>query len=112
MTIDQNEIERLKQIALDAIEQSLNTEAGEFDATLFVSHHLDELDDQYWQKHLGTSSPKPAEVLKLLCLKSHWGDDDDGIDTFDFYLPDEVSDYMMCVRFDQSGQIEGIAMES
>jgi hypothetical protein len=49
-------------------------------------------------------------------LRSHWGDDDDGdeegIDTFDFTLPDEVTDYVISVRFDEDGEVESVSMES
>ncbi len=46
-------------------------------------------------------------------LRSHWGDeDDDGIDTFDFTLPEDVTDSVISVRFDEKGQVEEITMES
>lgn len=46
-------------------------------------------------------------------LRSHWGDeDDDGIDTFDFTLPEDITDYVISVRFDEEGQVEEITMES
>ena len=53
------------------------------------------------------------QVLDILVLQSHWGeDDDDGIDTFDFTLPDEVTNYVLSVEFDENGNVFGVSMES
>jgi hypothetical protein len=52
-------------------------------------------------------------VLGLLRLQSHRGDeDDDGLDTLDFSLPGDVSNYVLCVRFDEDGEIDEISMKS
>ena len=80
---------------------------------LFVSHHLAELDAAYWKKYAGTPRPSPKKVLDLLVLSSHWGEEgDDGLDVFDFTLPDEVTNYMISVRFGDNGDVESIEMES
>jgi hypothetical protein len=105
-----DEIEKRTKIALDAITQSFGTEAGEYNATMFVEHHLEEIPPTYWRKHLGTEKPEAAAVLGLLKLKSHWGDEN--LENFDFSLPDEATDYVICVRFDSSGNIDDISMES
>jgi hypothetical protein len=113
MAPKRDEIARREKIALDAIKRSLGTDAGEFGATLFASHHLDELDEAYWQRHLSTPKPEPAQVLDILCSQSHWAeDDDDGLDTFDFCLPGNVSNYLLSVQFDEDGVVEDISMES
>ena len=107
------EIKRRTSAALAAIRQAFGTEADEYGATLFVSHHLAEIDASYWEKHFGTAKPDPSRVLDLLELRSHWGDDDaDGIDTFDFTLPEDATNYVVSVRFDEDGQVEQISMES
>ena len=48
MPTDTVELSRRTQIALEAIRRSLDTEAGEYGATLFAAHHLEELDQSYW----------------------------------------------------------------
>ncbi len=113
MSAKATEIKKRTEIALAAIKSVHGTPDDEFGVTLFVSHHLEELDEVYWNKHLQTASPDPVRVLDILKLKSHWGDeDDDGIDNFDFTLPDEVTNYVLCVRFDDDGEVEEISMES
>jgi hypothetical protein len=113
MSTDQAELSRRTKIAREAIKGSLGTEAGEYGATLFASHHLDQLDQSYWQTHLKIDKPVLAQVLDLLCLQSHRSDDDDdGYDTLDFALPGDVSNYVLCVRFDENGDIDEISMES
>jgi hypothetical protein len=51
-------------------------------------------------------------VLDLLELRSCWGDEEDGIDTFDFTLPESITNYVISVRFDEMGRVEEITMES
>jgi hypothetical protein len=115
MPTDQVELSRRTKVALEAIKRSLGTEDGEYGATLFAAHHLDELDQSYWQAHLKTDKPAPMQVIELLRLHSHRGDDDDdddGLDTLDFALPGDVSNYILTVAFDENGEIADISMES
>lgn len=108
-----DEVLKRKTAALAAIKQSLGTAEGEFGADLFTSHHLDELDGDYWQRHLGTGNPEPKRILDILELRSHWGDEDeDGMDVFDFTLPEDITDYVISVRFNEAGEVEEISMES
>lgn len=107
------EIAKREKAALAAIRSAFGTEEDEFGATMFASHHLEEIEASYWQTHLGTDKPEPVHVLDILSLRSHWGDDDDdGIDVFDFTLPGEVTDYVISVRFDDDGEINEISMEN
>lgn len=122
MAAESDEVERRKQAALAAVKRSYGTKEAEHSTTLFVSHHLEELDSSYWQQHLGTESPTTPQILDLLELRSHWGDSEedededdevgDGLDVFDFTLPGDVTDYVLSVRFDEKGGVENISMES
>src|SRR5215467_4092265 len=78
MTATRDEIERREKSARDAIKRAFGTKEDEYGATLFVSHHLDGIEESYWQKHLGTANPEPSRVLDILELRSHWGDEGDG----------------------------------
>ncbi len=107
------EIERRKTAAISAIKNAFGTEADEYGATLFVSHHLEEIEQEYWQAILGSPVPEPEQVLDILVLQSHWGDENsDGMDTLDFTLPGGVTDYLISVSFDGAGEVEEISMES
>jgi hypothetical protein len=108
---DPAEIKRREAAARAAIKRVFGTSDDDFGPTLFVSHHLEELDSAYWKKHLSTVKPNPHVVLDLLELKSHWGGENE-LDTFDFTLPDEVTNYVISVRFDDDGEISKITMES
>ena len=116
MSSNQTEIDARTTKAIAAIRSVFGTDEDEYGATLFVSHHLKELEASYWEKHCGSASPAPKSVLDILVLRSHWGaddeGDDEGIDTFDFTLPDEVTNYVISVSFDEDGEVEGITMES
>lgn len=94
--------------ALEGIRKASGTEQGEYSIDVFVSHHIGELPRTYWEKHLGTETPTSAQVIDLLALHSKW----DGKKVYDFTLPDEVTDYVVSVSFDDEGNIEDIKMES
>jgi hypothetical protein len=107
---DIKEIARRTALALAAIKQAVGK--AEFSVDLFVSHHIEELDATYWQQHCGAVHPCSEQVLAILELRSHWGQEGDGLDVFDFTLPGEVTDYVISVRFDDDGAVEDISMES
>lgn len=88
--------------------KSSGTEQGEYGIDLFVSHHLEELPNSYWQKHLGSENPSTEQIIGLLVFRSKWDDKE----VYDFTLPEEVSDYVISVSFDENDEIEDIEMES
>ena len=111
MPASPDEIKRREAAARAAIKKAYGTADDEYAATAFVSHHLEELDSAYWKKHFATEKPDAHRILESLVLRSHWGGDDE-IDTFDFTLPEEVTDYVVSVSFDESGDVSEITMES
>lgn len=111
--MNDHEILKREAAARAAIKQAFGTTAGEFTVDLFVAHHLDEMDDDYWQRHLGTRHPEPIGLLDILELRSNREDDENKqLDVCDFTLPEDVTDYVISVRFDEIGNIEDISMES
>ena len=111
MAASELELRKCEAAARAEFHRAVGTPDDEFGATLFVSHHLEELDPSYWKKHLSTETPDQRRVLDLLVLKSHWSGDDE-LGTFDFTLPGEISDYVLSVTFDESGATAGMTMES
>lgn len=110
---DSNIIELRKKNAITAIKKAYGTKDDEFGITLFVSHHLDEIDSKYWKTYTGKDRPSPQNILDILELKEHWSEEDKrGIDFFDFTLPQDITDYMICVSFDEKGDVVEISMES
>ena len=116
MPVDPNTMEQRISAARKHLSAIYGTPGQESDLTLFVSHHLDDIDAAYWVKHTGTAAPEPQQVLALLVPDSMWQDDEeedeDEREFLDFTLPDGVTNYMVCVTFDDAGQIVGVAMES
>jgi hypothetical protein len=111
MPASPEEIKRREAAARAAIKRAYGTANDEFGVALFISHHLEELDAAYWKKHFATDRPDPLRILDALVLRSHWGGDDE-IDKFDFTLPEEATNYVVCVGFDGEGQVSEISMES
>ena len=77
-------------------------------AELFVAHHLEVIEPEYWLKHTGESNPSPEKVLSLLVLKHIWSEDN----YFDFTLPEETTDNVICVKFSENSEICEISMEN
>lgn len=103
-----DEIKKREQAAISAIKSVFGTPEQEYGVTMFVEHHIEELESEYWEKLLGTPKPDPRKVLDLLVLQDHWDDDC----VFDFTLPEDATNYVISVRFDENGEIEDITMES
>jgi hypothetical protein len=111
MPASPNEIKKREAAARAAIKKAFDPSDDESEVALFISHHLEELDSEYWKKHFSTATPPPLRILESLVLRDHWGGDDE-IETFDFTLPDDVTDYVISVSFDEAGDVAGITMES
>ncbi|WP_367873575.1 DUF2004 domain-containing protein [Luteolibacter sp. Populi] len=111
MPTDKAEILKRTEAARIAIKAAYGTEDDEYGATLFVSHHLEEIEPAYWEQQFKTAVPEAVRILDALVLKSEF-DDDDELDSFDFTLPGDVTDYVLCVTFDAAGEVEDISMES
>lgn len=108
MSKERDQVARRTTAAKKAIQNAVDDESS---VGLFISHHLSELEATYWKKHTGTPKPTPKQVIDLLVLRSHWGGDTD-MDRFDFTLPDDVTDYVISVGFDDAGKVGSIEMES
>ena len=63
MAASHTEIERRHNVALAAIRRVHGSIADTQGVTLFVSHHIDELADEFWLKHCGIACPEPSQVL-------------------------------------------------
>lgn len=111
MAVDPKEVERRKHLARAAIERTFANDLEESSARLFVTHHIAEVEASYWLCHLATETPAAEAVLGLLEFKSHWGEDSE-LEVFDFTLPGGVTQYVVCVRFDERGEVLDVAMES
>lgn len=101
-------IKEREKAAISAIKSAFGSPDQEYGVTMFADHHIDELEPEYWLKHLGTNKPDPRKVLDLLVLREHWDEDR----VFDFTLPEDVTNYVISVQFDEDGEVEDITMES
>lgn len=111
MPASPNEIRSREAAARAAIKKAFDTADEESGVAHFISHHLEEIEADYWKLHFSTETPDPQRIIDSLVLQSNWGGDDE-IETFDFTLPQDVTNYLICVRFDEDGDVSGITMES
>lgn len=99
-----------EHLARQAIAAAFDPADRDAPVSLFVFHHLEELAPAEWQALLGTERPAPAAMLAALALVSAWGEDD--CEVLDFSLPDDATNYVIAVRFDEQGRVAGIGMDS
>jgi hypothetical protein len=111
MPANPNEIKKREAAARVAIKKAFDTADDKSGVALFLSHHLEEIDADYWKQHFSAEVPQPHRILDSLVLQAHWGGDDE-IETFDFTLPEDVTNYLISVSFDEDGDVSGITMES
>jgi len=111
MPANPDEIKRREVAARAAINNAFATADAESEVALFISHHLEEIEPAYWKQHFSTETPDSHRILDSLVLQSHWGGDNE-IDTFDFTLPNDATNYLISVSFDDAGHVSGVAMES
>lgn len=118
MSITPDELAKLEAAARAHIKAVYGTPGDEYGVTLFVSHHLNEIEASYWLGHVGAPEPEPHQILDLLVLKPPLDDEADGEDDeeettiLDFTLPGDVTNYLISVEFDEAGNVAGVAMES
>ncbi|MCH9693475.1 MAG: DUF2004 domain-containing protein [Gammaproteobacteria bacterium] len=103
------ELSRREVVARKHICAAYGKPGDEYGVTLFVSHHLAEIDAEYWVKYTGVSKPEPQQVLDILELRL---DPEEDLDTLDFTLPANATDYVVCVGFDDAGKVVSVEMES
>ncbi len=111
MAINKSDIHQQAKLALAAIKAAYNAEDDDSDVTLYVAHHLAEVDASYWNNRFQTNQPAPSQILDALILCSDI-EEIDNLDSLDFTLPGRVTDYLLCVTFNEDGEVEDIAMES
>lgn len=107
--MDNGEKENTARAAVKAL---IGRPEGEDNVTLFVEHHLAELEADYFSKTYGTTTPEAYQIADSLVLVDSWSSEDDGhIDVFDFSLPDNVTNYLLSVRL-SGDNVEEVSMES
>lgn len=110
--MDASELKQHQEIARAKIKSLYGTPEGENGPTLYVSHHLEEIEAEYWIKEFSVEKPDPRQILDALVFDHSWSYNDDGIDdVFDFTLPNNITNYVLGVYF-VNGEVASVEMES
>ena len=109
MSFSKEDLESYKKTAISAITALYDTAEGEKSVTRYVTHLLEEIDDDFWEEHLKTSTPEAVQILGILELVSHWSDGDAQV--FEFSLPDKGTAFVLSVQFDNDGDVVDIEMD-
>jgi len=109
------EVHRFDRIAREAVAAEL--EDDDSAVALYVTHHLAELSDADLAATFGTSRREEIEPSRFLVrlMLDHVGlrpDDPTYLATFDYTLDRKLTQYVLAVTFDQSGEVVSVEMES
>ena len=113
-----SDLEALDRVARTALlDANTDDEEGYDPVSLFITHHLDELDKNAVATLFGSTTPSTQVFLAKLVLAAvsfhpEQDDEDEAFATFDYTLPGELTDYMLSVRFDGDSNPIDIDMES
>lgn len=89
-----------------------NEKNEENSVVLFASHHLAELDAESLEAATGQAKPDQKTLLSKLVLLDSWTDEDTGTHVMDYTLPNDVTNYLLSVKYDAAGTLIEIEMES
>lgn len=110
------EVKRREALARAAFQDpNLDQKENHHGLSYYIDHCLRDVEDEaeFWINLIGKAIPEPADIIDQLVLKSVWSTDenDKKMNRFDFWIAD-YTDYVVCVSFNDAGEIESIDMES
>lgn len=76
---------------------------------LYIEHHLEEISKEDWEKIFG-KVPNQDEFIDLLELQSSY--EYEGFVFYDYSLPNNLTDYVICIKTDKNNKLIEISMES
>ncbi len=76
---------------------------------LYIEHHLEEIPQIEWEKIFG-KIPNQEEFIDLLELQSSY--EYEGFIFYDYSLPKDITDYVICIKTDKNNTLIEISMES
>lgn len=104
---------KLEQVSLAKIKSLLGAAAGLTNTNLFADHHLAELEEAELKAVTKQESPTQHGIIECLILRDAWASDGENrVDIFDFTLPNDLTDYVISVKFDENDEVSEVSMES
>lgn len=104
----------LKTSALDFLLKDFEEGDNPEGTKLFMDHHLEELEEDDIVSVFGSTDIDIHLFLSKLVLRriGFYPDDEYEFAIFDITLPNELTNYILTVYFDQSGKVSYVSMES
>jgi hypothetical protein len=109
-----NGIDAKAKEALQAISDDFDLGDESETARFYLEHHLSELSSEEKDALLGGSEVDKQKFLDCLVLKriGVYPEDEESYAVFDIQFPEEYTNYLMAVTFDEDGKISCISMDS
>ena len=105
---------RVKEYLSHFIKKDFDLDTESEAVKMYMEHHLEELEQADINKLFGTTEVSSDQFLSklALCRVGIYPDSDEDFAVFDISLPEDVTDYLLVVRFSVDGEISYISMES
>ncbi|MFD2231874.1 DUF2004 domain-containing protein [Alkalimarinus sediminis] len=108
------QIKEFADIAWKAVSHDWDLDEESETARFYLQHHLEEFDEDEIIKLFGTTEIDKQTFIDALSLVriGLYPEDEDMFAVFDIQFSQELTDYLMSVSLNQSGQVTGISFES
>ena len=107
-------LDKFAKKAFDEISNDYDFGEKSETARLYLQHHIDESSEDELKDVFGTLDIDKEAYFKALSLKriGIYPEDYDSFAVFDIQLPEDFTNYLMAVTFDDSGELSYISMDS
>ena len=102
------------KVAFQAISDDFDLGEESETARFYLQHHLDQFSDDEKNVLFGGPDVDQEKFLDCLVLKriGIYPEDEESYAIFDIQFPEDYTNYLMAVTFDEDGGLTGISMES
>ncbi len=106
--------EDMTKKAFEAISKDYDLDEESETARFYLQHHLDELSKEELSDIFGEDEISKESFMNSLILQrvGLYPEDEESTVIFDIQFPDEFTNYLMAVTFDDSNELSYISMDS
>ena len=107
-------LDKFAKKAFDEISKDYDLGEESETARFYLQHHIDESSEDELKDVFGTLDIDKETYFKALSLQriGLYPEDDESFAVFDIQLPEDFTNYLMAVTFDDSGELSYISMDS
>ena len=108
------DIDKLATQAFDEISRDFDLGENSKTVKFYLQHHLEQFSDEETIKIFGTKDIDKQTYFSALFIRriGVYPEDNESYAVFDIQLPEEYTNYLLAVTFNNSGELSYLSMES